>query len=71
MTKSFFDTPFKNGEPVDRGSADKFYDRPYEPHWYPEGTGKGTRITQEDMTPTEIAAYTHGWDNETDRKEWG
>ena len=61
----------KHGSPMDRGSADAYYGRPYEPHWYPEGTGHGKRITEAEMTPDEIEAYRYGYMNEEDRKDWG
>jgi hypothetical protein len=41
------------------------------PHWYPDGTGKGIRIVEADMTPEEIEEYREGYENETDRKDWG
>ena len=34
----------KNGSPRDRGSADRYYGRPYDPHYYPYGTGKGVAM---------------------------
>lgn len=52
----------RHGGPFDRGSADAYYRREYDPHYYPEGTYKGERIGREQMTPSEIAAYTAGWD---------
>ena len=61
----------KHGSPMDRGSADRYYGRPYNPNWYPEGTGKGQRIELQDMTPDEIVAYTKGYNEEEDRKDWG
>tara|TARA_Y100000385_G_scaffold230928_1_gene242705 strand:- start:302 stop:511 length:210 start_codon:yes stop_codon:yes gene_type:complete len=61
----------QHGTPNDRGSADAYYQRPFKPHWYPDGTGKGIRIVEADMTAQEIAEYTEGYENETDRKEWG
>ena len=60
-----------NGSPQDRGSADAYYGRRYDPHWYPDGTYKGKRITKEEMTEEEIDAYNYGFDNEWDRKDWG
>ena len=56
---------------MDRGSADRYYGRPYNPHWYPEGTGKGSRIELRDMTVEEIVDYTKGFNEEEDRKDWG
>ena len=58
-----------NGSPEDRGSADRYYGRSYKPHYYPNGTYKGPRVT--DLTPTQHAEYKRGWDNETNRKDWG
>ena len=60
-----------NGSPRDRGSADRHYGRQFEPHYYPNGTYKGVRITEVFMTVEQIAAYKDGWDNEEDRKDWG
>lgn len=61
----------KHGSPYDRGSADRYYGRPYTPHYYPEGTYEGKRVTLKDMTADEIAAYTKGFNEEEDRKDWG
>jgi len=60
----------QNGSPKDRGSADRYYGRRYEPHYYPSGTGKGVRIIEVLMTKEQVTAYKDGWDNEEDRKEW-
>lgn len=61
----------KHGSPQDRGSADRYYGRDYDPHWYPNGTYKGDRIELANMTPAEIVEYTYGYNNEEDRKDWG
>jgi len=60
----------KHGSPADRGSADYYYWRPKDPHYWPEGTGRGVRVEAKDMTPEELAAYNEAYDNETDRKDW-
>ncbi len=63
-----------HGGPFDRGSADSYYHRPRDPHWYPEGTYKGERITKDQMTPEQIQAYLAGYQyNEQfgDKKDWG
>ena len=60
-----------HGSPQDRGSADRYYGRKYEPHWYPNGTGKGTRIPEELMSDDQIAEYKYGYQMEEDRKDWG
>jgi len=61
----------RHGSLYDRGSADSYYGRYEDPHWYPQGTGRGERIT--DLTPEEIAEYMAGFeDNELhgDKKSW-
>lgn len=63
----------KHGSPYDRGSADSYYRRGPEPHWYPEGTYKGERVTEERMTAAQIAEYHAGFNfNEKMQnfKEW-
>lgn len=60
----------KHGSPEDRGSADRYYGRRYNPHYWPEGTGFGVRVEAADMTAEEIADYARGYDEETERKEW-
>lgn len=60
----------KHGSPMDRGSADAYYGRPVNPHYYPNGTGKGYRVLEADMTPEQIEEYCEGYRNQEDRKEW-
>ena len=56
-----------NGSPYDRGGADSYYRRPYDPHYWPQGTYKGQRIELEDMTPQQITEYFKGHeDNESE-----
>ena len=62
-----------HGGPFDRGRADNYYGRPYDPHYWTGGTGKGLRIGAAGMDADELAAYAAGWaDNAAtgDRKEW-
>lgn len=61
----------RHGALWDRGSADSYYHRSRDPHWYPEGTGHGTRVTE--LTADEIAEYNAGYDyNEAsgDKKDY-
>ena len=60
----------RHGSPQDRGSADAYYQRPYEPHYYVGASMQSERVEKADMTVDEIAAYKYGYDNEKDRKEW-
>jgi len=50
----------RHGGLFDRGSADSWYSRPRNPHWYPEGTGFGPRVTN--LSEQEIAEYNAGYD---------
>jgi hypothetical protein len=56
---------------MDRGAADRYYGRSYDPHWWPEGTNKGSKVALQDMSVDEICAYTKGFNEEEDRKDWG
>ena len=69
-SKQNYDT--RHGVPFDRGSADSYYHRPRDPHFYVEGTGTSERVT--DLTPAEVQAYLAGYQyNEQfgDKKDWG
>ena len=62
-----------HGSPYDRGSADSYYGRPREPHWWPEGTGHGRKRDMSEMTADQITEYLAGYeDNERngDKKDW-
>jgi hypothetical protein len=61
----------RHGGLFDRGSADSYYGRPQNPHWYPEGSYNGNPVT--DLNEAEIAAYMAGYEwNEQfgDKKSW-
>lgn len=60
-----------HGSPWDRGLADSYYGRKKDPHFWPEGTGKGKKVT--DLTPEQEEAYHAGYDyNEKmgEKKQW-
>lgn len=66
------DYPDYHGSPYDRGQADSYYGRAKDPHYYPEGSYQGERIT--DLTDDELEAYHAGYDdNEMSgaKKDWG
>ncbi len=55
----------RHGGPYDRGSADSYYRRGFEPHYYVGDSYNSTRLDLVDMSANEIAAYTAGYgDNE-------
>jgi hypothetical protein len=63
-----------HGSPFDRGSADSYYGRPQDPHFYPEGSYNGDRVEPKDMTLVQMRAYFRGYEyNEQfgDKKDWG
>jgi len=72
MNKAGYDE--RHGGPYDRGSADSYYGRPFNPHFYVGATMTSPRVEMACMTAEEIAAYTAGYrDNEQfgDKKNWG
>lgn len=63
----------RHGGPFDRGSADSYYGRGRDPHFYVGGTGTSERVSKEQMTPEEIQAYLAGYQyNEQfgNKKNW-
>jgi len=60
----------RHGGPQDRGGADAYYHRPYDPHYYVGGSMQSERVEKDNMTVGEIEAYKYGYENEVDRKEW-
>jgi hypothetical protein len=55
----------RHGGPYDRGSADSYYNRPFNPHFFVGRTYNSRRIDMADMVAEEIVAYTKGYnDNE-------
>jgi hypothetical protein len=53
----------RHGGPYDRGSADSWYGREYQPHYFVGDTYNSPRIELSEMTPAEIVAYTAGYTN--------
>ena len=52
----------RHGGPFDRGSADSWYGREREPHYYVGDTALSAHIEESEMTPEAIAAYNAGYD---------
>lgn len=51
----------RHGGPYDRGSADAWYRRSFNPHYYVGDTHSTPRIEMAQMTAEEITAYTAGY----------
>ena len=64
----------RHGGPFDRGSADSYYGRGCNPHYFIHGTHTSPCVDREQMTDEQIKQYYAGFEyNETvlmDRKEW-
>ena len=55
----------------DRGSADSYYGRFPDPHYWPDGTGHGHCVSQ--LNPAEIEEYLAGYawnEQHGDKKSW-
>lgn len=61
----------RHGGPWDRGSADAYYRRPFDPHYFKGPTYSSEKVEKKDMTEEEIKAYSNGYHGETDRKDYG
>jgi len=64
----------RHGSPYDRGSADSYYRRGFEPHYYVGWTYSTPRVEITDKDSEEYKAYAAGYaDNEAagDFKDWG
>jgi len=64
----------RHGSPYDRGSADSWYGRPFEPHYYEGATYSSPRVDLDDMTQAEVKAYTLGYGEQEEtgmKKDWG
>lgn len=51
----------RHGGPYDRGSADKWYGREFNPHFFLGATYDSEKVELKDMTAEEITAYTVGY----------
>ena len=61
----------RHGGPYDRGSADKYYGRAYEPHYFKKDSYNSDKVELANMTVEEIVAYTAGYEHQTETKDWG
>ena len=62
----------KHGSPFDRGSADCYYGRPKDPHYYIGGSVVG--LKQVDLTEEQQQAYLAGYqwqEMSGEKKDWG
>ena len=60
-----------HGSPYDRGTADAYYHRPKQPHYYERNSYSTERIEEKDMTGQQLSDYDLGYEMTTDRKDFG
>ena len=63
----------RHGGPYDRGSADAWYRRSFNPHYFVGDSYSSPKIEMAQMTAEEITAYTVGYREQEatgDHKEW-
>ena len=64
----------RHGGPFDRGGADFWYRRGYEPHYYKGADFPSERVEKDQMTGEELAAYRAGYElaeADGEQKDWG
>jgi hypothetical protein len=71
LMKEVFQYDKRHGGPYDRGSADAYYHRSYAPHYFKGASYSSPLVPMQHMTADEIVAYTKGYNETTDRKDWG
>jgi hypothetical protein len=54
----------RHGGAYDRGSADAYYRRSRQPHYFKGATYQGEAVTEDQMTAEEVAAYQAGYDEQ-------
>lgn len=52
----------RHGGPFDRGSADSWYNRGMNPHYYVGDTYSTEKVERENMTVQEVEAYMAGYE---------
>lgn len=63
----------RHGGPFDRGGADSYYGRGFDPHWWPMGTGRGLKIDLKEGEPG-YDEYVAGFEENQEArnfKDWG
>ena len=52
----------RHGGPYDRGSADRYYNRPFSPHYFKGDTYNSDKVEQKDMTDAQVKDYRDGYE---------
>jgi hypothetical protein len=56
----------RHGGPFDRGSADSYYRRKFNPHYYVGATGDSRLIKSRNMTRDQLDDYQAGYSDQTE-----
>jgi len=51
----------RHGGPYDRGSADRYYKRPFKPHYFKGDTYNSDKVEHNDMTEAQVKEYRDGY----------
>ncbi len=71
--RCFVDFDQRHGGPYDRGTADSYYGRGFNPHYFKGSSYLSDAVMIDDMTAEEIMAYKTGYDDNEiagNFKEW-
>ena len=63
----------RHGGPYDRGSADSYYGRSFDPNYFTEASYSSDKVELEEMTPQEIVEYTKDFNENEEAgnfKDW-
>lgn len=60
----------RHGGPLDRGRADAYYQRPFNPHYFVGDTYQSELVETDRMTKKEIREYSFGYDEQEETKNW-
>lgn len=60
----------RHGSPYDRGSADAYYGRPFDPHFFEGATYQSLRFSILDTNSPEYKEYLAGYEEQQDRKRY-
>ena len=62
----------RHGSARDRGRADYYYGRPYDPHYYKGDSFSSELVEHKEMTEEEVNQYTEDYQDQLDgQKDWG
>lgn len=60
----------RHGGAYDRGSADAYYGREFNPHYFKGASYDSEKVGRDGMDEYDIAAYTAGFNQTIDRKDF-